>query len=1588
MPQVTVHRAHSPIVWHGKLKPHRSLAEWVAKLAPRLQLDTSPQQLRIAHVRDGGREVDIWDDYDFDAFKSRAAAQSTPLVVKVYPPGASNEPGAQPVSAAATTPARKPRKKTVPSDDQPAPGTPTSTKKDKGKSKATSEAQNLAAPALQPQQPSTPSAAPKSKKRKRDSTSSTVESFPTLALPVQSTPTDPGRQSTSPQQPKKRRKRGAKSDAAQAPAPAPSPANSSAPAIASPSRPFTFSLPLQGSAAFINRYKPAKPSPLGRIDDPLVSAGENASTSSSPAGKETPQPMTESGKKSRKPRKRKEKKNEGVGGVSASPAASSVAPSPAPSSGKKPKSRPSVTEEIMRKQREKMAAEEAKEQGENAEKANAKGKDKEKAADKPTSMPAASTPTPVTPSKEPTQSSAPEPSTQSPLTKTKKAKSPKTPKVNRASEIMRMFREKQAAEAAAAKAAGESISPAVQTVQPGQPSIPSAQPSTEHPPSPLTTPASVSEPKKLSSAKPKAAPRPSVTSEIMRKQREKMAAAETEATVNLEVENAGEAMDVDQPREKAHVPLVGQSKQGQAEQSTLQLEHQSDIQTESGSVAPTLSSHGSATVPQTPAQTLAQPSITSSTTKKTKSGRPSITSEIMRKQREAMAQQAEKEKEREKQIETRDDGDKEASQTANKPEQPQCLICHGSSHPQKDCPVVKAGVPRLQQVLLERKEEDESPEAAVAAIEMWIDRLGRVTSALMGTPVTKGRGKQSSGLTTQAKQTPSSQAAAAAAVPPSVPAVETESSASESSKSPSPPPPKAPSPVPTFPPIYHKALSRKAGSTSGLSVSDAVIETGSSASESSEDEDGSAESGSGYGSESETESESSASIQGQNAISRSGSTSTSSSSSSSSPSPSPPPPDLSKLDPQAALRHFLTAPLSQKQRRAARDSAAHMQVVDTQDVEVEEASEVESDEDETNASFARIRMDDEESLVGEFEDDEKEEDGVEDVDEPRDEPLALPQVQQSDDDEMQVDVEESQPVLEQESTLQPNVGQEDKEVRIDVANTEAEPMDVDGQQTPLRTTQSPSASSQLSFHEGSRQSFNDLAALASPSTQHHELPGDTAVREAIAEDDAPVRDAMRRDDDVHPKQSAPNGVHDPVLTQQLMSPPSSVAEREDEIEPLPATQLVQCFEEEEGQGEATPIAQSKAPVRRSTRQASRQPSVARDDIPSSQPLTSQLAPPPLSPPRRRLRSASREPVPAPEPPRTRMTRSSSQQRIVPPSPQVPIRRSTRRTVSSQSNVSQPSSSQLEPSSPVQSHATLTPTTLRRSSRRQTTPLRSSQIDELDPSSPPPASQQPIEESLLFIPETQLQYSQSQSSQSQSLNPQRFWKVSGEEESPLFMSQGSQIPQTQAYNLYPNIDSSSDVGETPRGAKTGFEGSSPSNDKQGEGKRANFLSVSSPILEEDEEEQNELVDTEKHEQISESGADEHDDNSVDASEASSDEEGSSLSILILRSQPIYPSLPRSSLSFSQPVTASQPSGFPTLSSLPREALRRMKSTFGFSSSQPETSKEKANRHMNGAGDESESETSGDSSDEEPASLRGRFAGTRVRKVKSQGAVKGW
>lgn len=141
-----------------------------------------------------------------------------------------------------------------------------------------------------------------------------------------------------------------------------------------------------------------------------------------------------------------------------------------------------------------------------------------------------------------------------------------------------------------------------------------------------------------------------------------MAAAEAEAANNAEEENAGEAMDVDQPRENVHIQPVGQSpKQGQAAQTTS-----TNPQIEPKSVAPPPpSSHGFTAAPQTPSQTLAQssqPSNSSSATKKSESGRPSITSEIMRKQREAMAQQAEKEKEREEQPETRNDGNKEGEQ--------------------------------------------------------------------------------------------------------------------------------------------------------------------------------------------------------------------------------------------------------------------------------------------------------------------------------------------------------------------------------------------------------------------------------------------------------------------------------------------------------------------------------------------------------------------------------------------------------------------------------------------------------------------------------------------------------------------------------------------------------------------------------------------------------------------------------------------------------------------------------------------------------------------------------------------------------------
>ncbi|TYJ56383.1 hypothetical protein B9479_002931 [Cryptococcus floricola] len=1552
---VVVQLADGSKAWRGKLKPKRTFDQWVPKIVERLGVNASPE-LRVLHVRDGGKEVEILDDFDFSALKSRAASATTPLTVKIYTPSTSNKKAALPQTptpaAASKTPnntpatvqkSKKKGKGEVSTAPAP-PSTPATSKKNKEKAKAIPQPD--LPPVIQTDRPSQPSPAPpiapatKTKKRKRDSTSSNVEEAPACSTPGPSQHAQGSKKSPSPTQPKKKpRKR-----ASQVSSPPASPAqkaptfslNAPSPATAT-GNPFQFSF----SPANYNKYKPAKPSPLGRMDNPMESQGE----------KETEK---DGKQKARKPRKKKEK-------AAAASEASSVA----------------------------------------------------KAPEVPIIAPVS------TPAKE-TSVSAPAPST--PATpdnttpsKTRKPRAKATPKPttpNVTSEIMRKHREKLAAEAAA-QAAGISapevstpsrdeapaevqaqVTPKGKTATKDRPagttsSTPASAPAPSQPSTP--TPKSASKASKgKAPAKPKPGPRASLAAEIaaqiLRETQAKEATAEAAKEKELEKEAEGDAMEVDAPA------ALSSPNTGSSSSNTSSLPEPSTPASGSGKKTKSkkVASRASISTNNTPNHE----DVEKEAGDANEHEEPQGVAETAERQPEVEVERApdvSNEGQADGDLETRaeervQEPVAESTQVLlPPPKQPECIICQGLSHPQVECEVVKAGIPRLRQVLAERCTEENS-EAAVKAIEMWIQRLGRVANAVTGaSPKPSTPKRVDSPKTTVPAKTP---IVTPHDAPTSNRKAVSESSASDVSKSPTPPL-VPPTPLPELPPIYHKALSRKAGPGSAISVSDAVIETGSSASDTeSESESDSTSSSGDEGSRSDGSTRSTRA--------RSSSASSSSSSGSSRDSPSPPPPDLSSLDPGAALRHFLTAPLSQKQRRAARDSAAHMQApgIDDED-EPQVASDVDSEEERrANGSFHRGKDDDEESLVDGYglDEDEKEDESVVDEEEHRNSvPVVTPNEEPGQGDERAKSVED---IEESQSFETPAA----VATQVEDIEQESEPMDVDTvTQFPSQEgaidgdIQTPPDSSQLlQTFESSRQSFSDLAALASPGAPPNELPGDIAIRDTINEEDPSQR--VARDEpsiEIHIS-SSNNGP---------MSPPAS-APLPLEEDSLPATQMIP-----ETQLEAVTPTARFLPTRRSTRQLSRQPSIelerspdlrpavtfqvshVRSGIassppldlpPSSCPLNSQpdIAPP--TPSRRRLRSASRDPPPpeAAPAPRSRSTRSSSRQLEVPSTPQPPVRRSTRVNASQSNDVQ---ASQPEPA----------PVPTRRSSRRQTTPLASSQVDQLDPSSPPANQAEVVEESPLFIAETQPNGSQGESQESQTQKDiGRFWKYGGSQESPLFMSQGSQYPQTQAYNIYPTLESS-DTDATPK-AKTAAPESSPT-DHIGDARKNGTLRMGSPIIEEEEEEEGA------------SHKDDHgrtptgEDQSMEQESDASDDEVPINSIPIPRpasqpSQSVYPTLRP------LPHPASQGSSFPTLSSLPRDVLRGFTSMFASPSKpQPESSnkgqstmRDVAEQMQGVGGDDSESETSGDSSEEEqePEKLRGRFAGTKAKKAKAKPVVQGW
>lgn len=314
-----------------------------------------------------------------------------------------------------------------------------------------------------------------------------------------------------------------------------------------------------------------------------------------------------------------------------------------------------------------------------------------------------------------------------------------------------------------------------------------------------------------------------------------------------------------------------------------------------------------------------------------------------------------------------------------------CIICGKvPTHLQKNCPRVMAGVESLQQLLEEKAEEDpnESTEASIQMIKAWIERFTKIRNSVIGTgdepsgPLTlpassatlqpkqvQGKGKKDTVAPAQVDgPMDSMEGGTRISAPPlqtsSLPhqngilGIEATDAASALARTPK----TAGEHAPPVHPLYLKALSkpRKAGSLSGLSASDAVIETGGSDNDNSSVA-GSAEDDGEDGQTSSTSVQSSGDSHYEDDPSSDSNEDIQSSRSEVSESESVPS--------DQSIRKILTAPLNERQKRAARESAASMLARNlTLDVE-EGHSEIEASTSDEEQLIARGGSD---SSIGDF----------------------------------------------------------------------------------------------------------------------------------------------------------------------------------------------------------------------------------------------------------------------------------------------------------------------------------------------------------------------------------------------------------------------------------------------------------------------------------------------------------------------------------------------------------------------------------------------------------------------------------------------
>lgn len=531
-----------------------------------------------------------------------------------------------------------------------------------------------------------------------------------------------------------------------------------------------------------------------------------------------------------------------------------------------------------------------------------------------------------------------------------------------------------------------------------------------------------------------------------------------------------------------------------------------------------------------------------------------------------------------------------------------CIIClQTPSHFQKDCPEVKAGLDNLRYLLVARQDQQSSVRdgedgstfaESVALIEVWIRRFTEIANKVegvskesafkprspfkvMGTKtgqtIDLNAPTKSSGLI---KGKPKE-----AAIPPPAPAAttdtdvimaspepvagtasndeptpeETSSAANGASPdndhtTPSPPEPVPDTQISSLPAIHLKAMlkmqkSRRPGSLSGLSVSDAFIETEPSDESSSDsDEDGGADQDDDDDARSDAGSEvsSSSSMLSSSSAVSSDSDNTTASATSRVPMPT---------NPSNAISYSLTRELSEREKKKARLSAAKMVPVaydaqslvdDDGDGDVDEPSEPLSPV-KPRLTYARAGS---ESSIGDFGDDTSGRSSLDSTGQPPYMSQAPPIIASSSTQDvapesqsgMEVDAHEDQQSS-RASTVTPAIGSQPNN---DVVEDTDATMPVDPSPTPetIVAPEDTGATGVTKTPRAASRNFRCLHDVAGSSPDIDDSPGAQAVRQGIAEDEGSI-DIEMDGSTIDPDRPMPMATQVIPLSQINSTPPKS-----------------------------------------------------------------------------------------------------------------------------------------------------------------------------------------------------------------------------------------------------------------------------------------------------------------------------------------------------------------------------------------------------------------------------------------------------------------